>query len=720
MTSRQRSSGAADRAPAPTRHDGDRPARDRLAGKLFLLLLLTTMLVYQPAWNGGLLWDDDAHITRSDLRSADGLRRIWVEPGATQQYYPLLHSAFWVMHALWGSATLGYHLANIALHAVSAYLVAVILARLAVPLPWLAAFIFALHPVHVESVAWISELKNTLSGALALAAALAYLHFDRSRRRWMYGVALGLFVLALLSKTVTAALPAVLLVVLWWQRGRIDPRRDLLPLTPWLALGVAFGSLTVFVERTFIGARGAGFDLTMPDRVLLAGRAAWFYLGKLVWPVDLAFNYPRWAVNLRVWWQYLYPAALAFVLTAAWLWRSRSRAPLAALLCYMAALAPALGFVNVYPFRYAFVADHFQYLASVAMIALATGVLAALVGRFAPGIGWAKAVVACVVVVPLGLLTWQQSHDYADEETLYRATLSRNPSSWMAHNNLAVLKLASSADEAMAHLNEALRLNPDYPEAHDNRGLALQLMGRYEEAAAEHAAALRLEPAFAEAHNNMGAALQKLGRLEDAVRSYREVIRLRPESPQGHANLGNALLELGRPDEALSAYEGALRLDSSLGDVRYNAATALMRLGRRDQALARFREVLSLEPNAADVHLSIGTVLEDLGRLDEAVVHYEASVQLQPQNARARLRLGNALYRGGDIQRAATQFAESLAIEPGLAEAHNNLGACLERLGRLDEAVEHYEATVRLLPGSTEARTNLARARASVKKPAQR
>ena len=178
---------------------------------LLLGLLLATLAAYYPAWHGGMLWDDDSHITREELRSPDGLRRIWFELGATQQYYPVVHSSFWFLHKLWGEDTLGYHLANIILHAISAFLLALILRRLAVPGACLAAVIFALHPVQVESVAWISELKNTLSGALYLGAALAYLHFDKDRRKRLYALALGLFVLALLSKTVTATLPAALL-----------------------------------------------------------------------------------------------------------------------------------------------------------------------------------------------------------------------------------------------------------------------------------------------------------------------------------------------------------------------------------------------------------------------------------------------------------------------------------------------------------------------------
>ncbi|HUL73738.1 MAG TPA: glycosyltransferase family 39 protein, partial [Vicinamibacterales bacterium] len=408
---------------------------------LFALLLAATLVAYAPAWHGGMIWDDDAHITRLDLRSVQGLWRIWFEVGATQQYYPVAHSAFWVFHRLWGDDPLGYHLVNIALHACSAGLVLVILRRLAVPGAWLAAVVFALHPVQVESVAWMTELKNTLSGALYLGACLAYLRFDAVRSRRAYALAAVLFVLALLSKTVTATLPAALLVVFWWRRGTLRWREDVWPLVPFFAIGLASGLLTAWVERTQIGAVGAAFQLTLVDRCLIAGRAFWFYLAKLAWPADLIFIYPRWHVSAAVWWQFLYPAAALALLAALWWYRTRSRAPLAAMLFFGGTLFPALGFVNVYPFVYSFVADHFQYLACLGPIALAAGGVATLAGRWRPALAAASPPPAALagalaLALPLGVLTWNQCRQYADAETLYRTTLARNPECWMAHVNL--------------------------------------------------------------------------------------------------------------------------------------------------------------------------------------------------------------------------------------------------------------------------------------------
>ena len=327
-----------------------------------------TLVSYWPALHGGLVWDDDAHVTKAALRSLSGLGEIWTNLRATQQYYPLLHSAFWVEHRLWGDATLGYHLANVALHATAALLLVLCLRRLGVPGAGLAGLLFAVHPVCVESVAWISEQKNTLSLVFYLLSALAYPRFDRDRGRSAYLLAFVLFVLALLTKTVTATLPAALLVILWWQRGRLSLRRDAAPLAPWFLLAAASGLFTSWVERVVIGAQGAPFDLGPLQRCLLAGRVIWFYLGKLLWPANLMFVYPHWdaAASALGWARCL---AAALLLTGAlFLLRKRSRGPLAAWLFFTGSLFPALGFFNVYPFLFSYVADHFQYLACLGPI----------------------------------------------------------------------------------------------------------------------------------------------------------------------------------------------------------------------------------------------------------------------------------------------------------------------------------------------------------------
>jgi len=542
-------------------------------------ICVVTLAVYQPAWQGGLLWDDDAYITKTELRSAEGLGRIWFELGATYQYYPLLYSAFWFQHRLWGDDTLGYHLVNIVLHALSAVLVALILKRLKIPGAFLAGTIFALHPVHVESVAWMTELKNTLSGALYLGAVLAYLHFDEDRRKGAYFLALGLFILALLSKTVTATLPAALLVVFWWQSTRLSWQRDILPLVPFFVLGVTGGLFTAWMERTYVGAGGAEFDFTFVERCLIAGRVIWFYLGKLLWPAELIFTYPRWDPDQSVWWQYLYPLGVVAVLVLLWLVRKRTRAPLAAMLFFCGTLFPVLGFFNVYPFRFSFVADHFQYLATLGIIALFSATVALLWQRWQVWPGAAAGSITLVLALVLGIRTWQQSRNYADAVTLYTATLAGNPDCWMAHLNCGVaLARLGRPQEAVTHLQEALRIKPDLAEAHRSWGIALQDQGRHQEAVAHYEEALRIKPDLAEAHLNWGGALGKMGRFDEAVAHYHAALRLEPDYADAYNNLGVAFAEKGQLVGAAKCFEHAVRLKPDYGEARNNLRRAQAQL----------------------------------------------------------------------------------------------------------------------------------------------
>ena len=678
---------------------------------LLVALVLAVLAAYHPAWHGGMLWDDAKHITAAELRSVEGLGQIWLQPGATQQYYPMAHSAFWLQHRLWGDTTTGYHLVNIVLHGLSAFLVTVILRRLRVPGAVLAGVIFALHPVHVESVAWITELKNTLSAVFYLSAGLVYLRFDARREAAPFLLALTLFVAALLTKTVTATLPVALLGALWWQRGSLGWRRDFLPLTPFLALGAAAGLFTAWVERTMIGARGPEFQFSIVERTLVAGRAIWFYLAKLVWPADLAFSYPRWRLDAGEWWQYLFPAGVAVLLAVLWRLRVRTRAPLSAGAIYIATLGPVLGFLNVYPFRYSFVADHFQYLASIPIIALGAGGLTVLAGRWSRRTGQAAAVLTVGLV--LGSLTWAQSREYRDAETLYQATLRRNPESWLAHINLGVLKVGARSGEAAAHFAAALTIKPDLPEGHYNLGLVAHRDGRLEEAMARYREAVRVSPADdrAEIHNNLGEVLRRRGRVDEALREGDLAVRQKPSLPEAHFNLALALDCAGRSREAIPHHQEALRLGGEAAEVRYELANALQRSGRLQEAVVEYEAALALRPDFAEAHNNLGSALQQLGRTAEAMERFESAVRLKPDYADARYYLGNVLLEMGRLDEAVIEYREALRRAPGDAALRNNLGLALESLGRLEEAEAEYREALRLRPGLSQAQDSLARVR---------
>jgi tetratricopeptide (TPR) repeat protein len=679
------------------------------------------LLAYFPALKGGFLWDDDAHVTGPALRPLVGLWRIWFEAGATQQYYPLLHSAFWIEHRMWGDSVLGYHLANAALHAAAAWLVVLVLRRLCFPCPLLAGLIFALHPVCVESVAWISEQKNTLSAVLYLGSALLYLRFDGERRRVLYSWAFGLYVLALLTKSVTATLPAALLVVLWWQRGGLGWRRDVRPLVPWFAVGAASGLFTAWMEEKFIGAQGADFAFTAVERVLLAGRVVVFYLGKLVWPSDLMFIYPRWSLQRDAAANALCLAGVLCLLGALGALARRRRGPLAGFLFFAGTLFPALGFLNVYPFRFSFVADHFQYLASLGVLVPAAWGLSWAAGR-APLGAAGRACLLLGVPAALGILTWSQSRIYRDADTLYRSTLARNPSAWLIHYNLAV-SLGSAPErlpEAISEYRAALALKPDHWEAHNNLGRALQrLPGRTAEAVAEFEEALRYNPDYAEAQNNLGVALEDVpGRAREAGEHLRAAVRLRPDYDGAHSNLGSLLMgEPGSVGEAVGEFEAAVRIAPGRAEYHYSLASALaLEAGRLPDAVSEYRTALRLRPGYALAHRDLGVALAHLpGRDAEAMAEYSAALGIDPSDAQSHYGLGLLLARApGRLAEATGQFEEAVRLSPDFAEAHFCLGISLAMGGnRRREAIGQLERALEIRPGYEPALKALAELRAA-------
>jgi tetratricopeptide (TPR) repeat protein len=613
---------------------------------------------YWPALIGGFVWDDDGHVTRPELRSLHGLWRIWFEPGATQQYYPVLHSAFWVEHRIWGDGPFGYHLANILLHLAACFLLYRVLRRLAVPGAFLGAAVFALHPVCVESVAWISEQKNTLSGVFYFGAGFAYLQFDEARRRERYALATVLFVLALLSKSVTASLPAAILVVIWWKRGGISLKRDVLPLVPWLCLSGAAAAVTPWVESKYVGAHGPGFSLGVVERFLVAGRALWFYLGKILWPSHLVFIYPRWTVNARDAWQYSFLFAAALVIGALFLTRRRWRGPWVAALLFTGALFPALGFVNVYPFVFSYIADHFQYLAAAALIPALCAGLTLMFERLPPaGRNGATGCLAALLVVLAGL-TWRQSAKYRDLETFYRSILDGNPTSWLAHDNLGVVLVRrGQLDEAIGHYKQAIRLNPDYPEAYNNYGNVLAQAKRWDEAADAYAGALRARPSFAGADINWGNAMNDAGRYREAEAHFRKVLGEGRDDAAAHYGLANALANSGRLEEAVLQYRETLRVEPDSAGALANLGLALEGEGHLQEALIEIADAIRLRPDYAEAHAYYGLALSDSGRLTEAVSEYQAALRLNPRNADVHFQLGTTLRKLGRYSEADAEFA---------------------------------------------------------------
>ena len=509
---------------------------------------------------------------------------------------------------------------------------------------------------------------------------LVYLGFDRNRRPSRYALAFGLFLLALLTKTVTATLPAALLVILWWERGKLDLKRDVLPLAPWFALGITTGLFTAWVEQRYVGAQGAHFILTPVQRTLIAGRAIWFYLAKLIVPINLTFNYPRWKVDPTQAWQYVFPLGVIMLAAGLALIVRKNRGPLAAFLLFTGTLFPALGFFNVFPFIYSYVADHFVYLATLGfLVPLAVG-LTVLAARLLPDLRW-RCTLGIALVAVLGFLTWRQTHMYQDAETLYRETILRNPSSALGHNNLGLILVdrPGGLEEAIGEYEAALSADAGMAEIHNNLGIALaRIPGRLPEAIAQYQQALNLDPGLATAHNDMGLALSQIpGRGSEAIEQYRSALRLEPNFAEVHHNLGLVLSQTpGGLPEAVSEYREALRINPNLMEVHNNLAIALTQIpGRLPDAIAEYETALRINPDAVNVRNNLGLALAQVpGRLPEAIDEFEAGLRVAPDSPDLHLNLGLALLQIPNRRsEAAEQLEAALHLRPDLQSARQML-----------------------------------------------
>jgi len=642
---------------------------------LGLALLAITLLAYSPAWNGKPIWDDDQHLTKPELRSWNGLEQIWVNIGVTNQYYPIVHTLFWIEQRLWGDRFPYYHLINILLHGGTALLLVSVVRELRLPGAWLAGALFALHPIEAESVAWMSELKNSLAGTLFLSSALLYLKFDRTRDRFTFFVSFGLFVLALLSKSAICVMPAAILVVLWWRHRQLLWKRDALPLVPFFVVGICGGLFTAWVERRFVGAVGTAFNLSIIDRVLIAGRVFWFYLWKLFWPAKLLFVYPRWDINPAVWWQYLFPASAFLLFATLFLFWRRLSGTLSGFLVFAVMLFPALGFFNVYPFIYSFVADHFQYFAGIGMITTTSVGLTALANRIVSH-RRIRVILVSSLCATLAFLTWRQAHIYRDEETLWRTTLLQNPDSSMANTNLAaVLMETGRPDEAIGHYEQALAHRSVNPE----RG-----------------------------YYNLAVALSKIGQIDNAIAYYQKALELEPRYPQAQYQLGRAFFKNGKIDEAINHYNEALKLQPNDANVENDLGGALMQEGRRQDAIAHFESALRTRENDADIHYNLANALAKSGQIDRAIIHYRQALSIQPKHVEAHYELAGALLQKGRADEAIATYNEVLRIRPDYVNAHTNLGNLLSQKGKLAEAITQYEKSLELNPEDNPAAINLA------------
>jgi len=577
-------------------------SRDWLLG---LILILAVILTYSPVWWAGYVWDDEALITTNPVIIGPlGLKQIWTTSAA--DICPLTITTFWLGHALWGLAPLPYHLVNVLLHGVGAVVLWRVLRSLQVPGAWLGAALWALHPVQVESVAWISETKNTQSGLFFLLSILFFVRWLRAkdldgqtRGGWNYGLTLLFAAMAMASKSSTVILPIVLCLCAWWTEGRWH-WRNLARVVPIFFMSIAAGFLSIWTQSLNLAiAPNPQLVRIWPERLVMAGDAVWFYLGKLLWPHPLITIYPRWEIDAGQWVSYL--PLLAVIIVLFILWRKReswSRLWFFVFAYFLVALLPVLGLVDNFIFRYSLFFDHLQYLASMGPLVLVGVGMIRLADFVIPKKPQLQSGLCAGLLLILGTLSWQRSGAYESSETLWTDTLARNPNCWVGRINLGnTLAQKGQPDEAMVQYQKALEINPNAADAHNNLGNVFYQREQVDEAMAQFQKALEINPTYAEAHNNLGDVLFQKGQVEEAMVQYQRALEIDPNNAVVHYDLGNALSQRGRLDEAIAQFEKALNINPKLAEAHASLGVSLFQKGQIDNAIVQFQEAVRLKPD---------------------------------------------------------------------------------------------------------------------------
>jgi len=587
-------------------------SRDWLLG---LVLVLAVVLAYQPVWQAGFVWDDDVHLTANPcIIGPLGLKEIWTTQSAS--ICPLVFTTFWVEHLLWGLAPLPYHLVNVLLHGACAILLWRVLRSLRVPGAWLGAALWALHPLQVESVAWISEMKNTQSGLFYLFSILFFVKGLRAKDidvrtggGWNYALTLLFAALAMASKSSTVVLPVVLCLCAWWVEGRWH-WRNLMRLAPIFVMSAVASAVTLWLGTLEPAMADAQPARSWPERAATAGDAVWFYVGKLLWPHPLITIYPRWEIDAGLWLSYLPLLAVIVILFILWVKRlSWSRPYFFVLAYFLVVVLPFLGFIDQSFWRYSFVEDHLQYLAGMGPLALAGAGLIRFSEFVLPGKAWLPATLGAGLALILGVTSWQRAWAYESVETLWTDTLARNPNCWVGHNNLGIALLQKGqVDEAMAQFQKALEIKANYADAHNNLGSALLQKGQADEAMGHFQKALEIKPNYADAHYNLGIALLKKGRVDDAMAEYQKALELNPNYADAHNNLGSALLQKGQVTDAMVQFQRALEINPNNAEAHNNFGVALFKKGRVEEAMAQFQEALRLNPDYGNAQENLAKV----------------------------------------------------------------------------------------------------------------
>jgi len=661
--------------------------------------------VFSPAWTGGWVWDDTTEILRNDpIRSSwRAIGGMWTAP-AGADYLPLKETVQWIEWHLWGDAPEGYHLVSSSLHLLSAFLFWRLLVRLRVPFAWTAAIFFSVHPMAVESVAWIAELKNTLSLPLLLVSSLAYIAFDECRERpngaWkgMYALSLLAFLASLLAKSSGVMFPFVMLIYGWVRHGRVT-QRAILASVPFAAMAGAVGVVTIWFQehRAISGVMAPAGGLG--EQLAIAGHALVFYFVKAIIPWPIGPVYPGWRVGgsfLADAWPWL-----AIVVVAVVLWSCRARwgrGPILASGWFVLNLVPVLGFIRMSFARLSPVSDHFAYIALLGVVGGLAGALGSLtqaLGQKGPRLALGGA-----VALILGVFAFEShelSTNYRDDRTFWTFASRQNPEAWAPRNNLGLIDLAAGRfPEAAGQFEAVLRSGEHQAEVYNNLGTTYTRLGRYDEAAAQFEAALRLQPGYPVAEANLGNVLAQTRQYDQAIVHYRRSLELKPDIADVHTRLGMAYLLTNNPIDAAAEFAEAIRLDPNATEPRYRLATLLANAGRLSEAITRFQETVAIDPTRADAYAGLGLALTLSQRAQEALEPLRRSVALQPQGAEARAYLGFALFRLGSFSEAIDAYHSAIRISGDNPDIWFNLADALRSAGRVDEAQQATAEAERL------------------------
>ncbi len=689
-----------------------------------LVLAAVTFAVFgQTAGFEFVNYDDKSYVYDNPVveRGLTLKGAVWaLTYGKIGHWHPLTwltHMADCQVYGLWAG---GHHLTNVALHAAAAVLLFLALREMTGSL-WRCAFVaavFAIHPLRVESVAWIAERKDVLSGVLFMLTLWAYARYVRQPSRGRYAAVALAYALGLLCKNMLVTLPFVLLLLDWWPLHRVTLNGAGGGKAGAARLVEIFGGLVKEKIPLFLLSAGSCLATALvPEKVLDSDRVPFLerignavvsygiYLWQMVFPAGLAIPYLHPPHGLPFW-----KIALAFVLLAAIsisVLACRNRRPylLVGWLWYLGMLVPAIGFIQISYYAHA---DRYTYLPGIGL---------ALAGTWAVGdwsIGWQQRRVVlgglmAAVIGALMVCAWIQTRYWKNSETLWTHTFACTTGNYVAHYNLGLaLDHKGRVDEAITHYQKALEINADNAEAHNNLGTALFEKGKVDEAIVHYQETLKIKPSYAEAHLNLGSALQLKGKMDEAITHYREALEINPDYAEAHNNLGNVLRQTGRVDEAITHFQRALGINPDDVKALNNLGTALQQKGRVDEAITQYQEALKIKPDSVEALNNLGSALRQKGRVDEAITQYQNALQINPGYVDALNNLGSALRQKGRVDEAISHYQEALKIKPDFAGAHYNLGNALLQKGSMSEAIAHFQMALQLEPADPGVQNNLA------------